>query len=101
MVSVKPVDAPTSVTLPDVLPAVKRHRAAAVRRFRSAQRLVDQDPAAAEQGARSAIVEIVHAFWWAADSDLEEDHHGTAIDGSDGRNGLRSGARTVIEASAT
>lgn len=54
---------------------VKRHRAAAVRRFKAAQRLADQDPAAAEQEARSAIGDIVHAFWWAEDSDLEEDQH--------------------------
>ncbi len=54
---------------------VERHRAAAVRRFRAAQRLADQDPAAAEQEARSAIVEIVRAFWWAEDSELEEDQH--------------------------
>jgi hypothetical protein len=54
---------------------VKRHRAAAVRHFKAAQRLADQDPAAAEQEARSAIVGIVHAFWWAEDSELEEDQH--------------------------
>jgi hypothetical protein len=54
---------------------VKRHRASAVRHFRAAQRLADQDPTAAEQEARSAIVEIVHAFWWAEDSELEEDQH--------------------------
>lgn len=54
---------------------VKRHRASAVRHLRSAQRLADQDRAAADQEARSAIVEIVHAFWWAEDSELEDDQH--------------------------
>ena len=48
---------------------VKRRRAAAVRHFKAAQRLADQDSAAAEQEARSAFVEIVHAFWWAEDSE--------------------------------
>src|SRR5271163_430223 len=49
---------------------VKRHRAAAVRHFRAAQRLADQNPATAEQEARGAIVQIVRAFWWAEDSEL-------------------------------
>ena len=50
-------------------------RAAAVRHFRAAQRLADQNPATAEQEARGAIVEIVRAFWWAEDSELEEAQH--------------------------
>jgi hypothetical protein len=54
---------------------VMGHRAAAVRHFRAAQRLADQNPTAAEQEARGAIVEIVRAFWWAEDSELEEDQH--------------------------
>lgn len=54
---------------------VTRHRAAAVRHVKAAQRLADQDPAAAEREARGAIVEIVHAFWWAEDSELEEAQH--------------------------
>jgi hypothetical protein len=54
---------------------VLRHRTAAIRHFKAAQTLADQNPTAAEQEARGAIVEIVHAFWWAEDSELEEAQH--------------------------
>jgi hypothetical protein len=54
---------------------VMRYRAAAVRHFKAAQKLADQNPSAAEQEARGAIVEIVRAFWWAEDSELEEAQH--------------------------
>jgi hypothetical protein len=54
---------------------VRRLRAQADRRFRTARRLHAQRSPAAEAAARRAIDTAVEAFWWAEDSDLEESQH--------------------------
>lgn len=54
---------------------VRRLRAQANRRFRTARRLDSQRSPGAEAAARQAITAAVEAFWWAEDSELEDAQH--------------------------
>jgi hypothetical protein len=54
---------------------IRAYRTQANRHFAAAKRLIGHDRGNAEKEARKAIDSIVHAFWWAEESDAEEAQH--------------------------
>ena len=54
---------------------IRSYRARANRHFAAAKHLIGHDRDNAEKEARKAIDSIVHAFWWAEDSEGEEAQH--------------------------
>jgi hypothetical protein len=54
---------------------IRDYHAAAKRHFYAAKKLVGRDARASEREARLAIDAAVRAFWWAEDTDLEDEQH--------------------------
>jgi hypothetical protein len=54
---------------------IRRYRTQANQFLRDAKRLVGHDRDGAEKAARRAINAIVHAFWWAEGTEMEEPQH--------------------------
>jgi hypothetical protein len=54
---------------------IQRHRTAANQHFQRAQRMAGHQPMLAESEARQAIDRAARAFWWAEDTEAEEDQH--------------------------
>ncbi|MCF3171344.1 hypothetical protein IPZ64_31320 [Streptomyces violaceoruber] len=54
---------------------IRAHRRRAKQAFRDAQRLVAKDKVRASAAIKAALLSAARAFWWAEDSEMEEQQH--------------------------